>query len=76
MALASCSAHTLVRREVQLTSTFLINPPEMETSRSQFPGKEQAIVLTSIKDLKLTDYVVAIGDNRHTKECYFCFSYV
>ncbi|KAJ3640327.1 hypothetical protein Zmor_003634 [Zophobas morio] len=34
----------------------------METSRSQFPAKEQAIVLTSIKDLKLTDYVVAIGD--------------
>ncbi|EFA12599.2 hypothetical protein TcasGA2_TC001839 [Tribolium castaneum] len=34
----------------------------METSESLFPSKDQAIVLGAVKDLKLVDYVAAIGD--------------
>lgn len=34
----------------------------METPTTSFPARDQAIVLNAIKDLKLIDYVVAVGD--------------
>ncbi|KAJ3652704.1 hypothetical protein Zmor_018646 [Zophobas morio] len=36
-----------------------------------FPGKDQAIVLSAIKDVKLTEYVVAIGDIVTSKNVIF-----
>ncbi|KAJ3661006.1 hypothetical protein Zmor_005429 [Zophobas morio] len=36
-----------------------------------FPAKDQAIVLSAIKDVKLTEYVVAIGDIVTSKNVIF-----
>ena len=37
-----------------------------------FPAKDQAIVLSAIKDVKLTEYVVAVGNvYSYTKKCDF-----
>ena len=43
----------------------------MATSAPQFPAKEQAIVMNAVDDLKLTDYVVAIGNIVQPKNIIF-----